>query len=202
MAYPFTPKLNFPLEKYESPPILRSGYLLASPRKAGRRVKSSEAIKLNGWKFKRKTTIKKVFWGIHLGEDIIRPAGTKVKSIGRGKVVYSALHRGSKKKGNWGNIVIIAHKNSKTKKAFFSLYAHLQKPKVRKNQKVEFGEAIGFIGKKNTSQNGWWPEHLHFGIYVGSWNGKVLPGYWKKGQSRTKVSYWKEPGVFVKNYKA
>lgn len=173
MAYPLAPKLDFPLEKY----------------------------KVNSWKFKKKTTIKKVFWGIHLGEDVIRPAGTKVKSIGRGKVVYFALHQGSKKKGNWGNIIIIAHKKPKTRKTFFSLYAHLEKPLVCRNQAVELGEFIGSIGKKNTAQNGWWPAHLHFGIYIGPWNGRVLPGYWKRGQRRTKLAYWKEPTKFIKNYK-
>lgn len=174
MAYPYTPKLEFPLEKY----------------------------KVNGWRFGRKTTINKLFWGVHLGEDVKRPKGTQIKSIGRGKVVYFALYPGTKEKGNWGNIIIIVHKNPKTKKVFFSLYGHLQKIRVKKGQRVELGEVIGAVGRKNTIENGWWPEHLHFGIYIGPWKGKVLPGYWKKGQKRTKVAYWREPAKFIKNYKA
>jgi murein DD-endopeptidase MepM/ murein hydrolase activator NlpD len=173
MAYSYTPKLDFPLVRY----------------------------RVNDYKFRQKTFIKKIFWGIHLGKDIKRPKGTQVKSIGRGKVIYSALHPGTKKKGNWGNIIIIAHKNPRTKKVFFSLYAHLGKKLVRKGQKVELGKIIGIIGKKNTAENGWWPSHLHFGIYVGPWEGKVLPGYWKRGQKRTKISCWKEPTKFIRNYK-
>lgn len=183
MAYPQTPKLDFPLEKYEGFAFLPA------------------ADELNGWKFGRKTTIKKIFWGIHLGEDIIRSAGTKVKSCGRGRVVYSELHPGTKKHGNWGNIIIIVHKHPKTKKNFYSLYAHLGKRLVKKGKNVKLGQVIGIIGKGNTLGNGYWPEHLHFGIYVGPWKNKILPGYWRKDQKLTKLSYWKEPRKFVENYK-
>lgn len=172
MAYPYTPKLKFPLGKY----------------------------KVSKWKFKYKASYYGVDWGIHLGEDITVPAGTRVKCIGRGKVVYSALHEGTKKKRNWGNIVIIAHKNPKTKKPFFSLYGHLKKPHVKKGESMELGKVIGVVGKKNTFENGWWPAHLHFGIYIGPWKGKALVGYWKQNQKRTKISYWKEPSRFIRNY--
>ncbi len=160
-----------------------------------------DLYKKPSWKFKQKTFYYGVDWGMHMGEDINCPAGTRVKSISTGKVVYSALHAGTKEKRNWGNIIIIAHKNPKTKKAFYSLYGHLGKRLVKRGQSVDLGKIIGFIGKKNTPQNGWWPEHLHFGIYVGPWKGKVLPGYWKKGQKRTKISYWREPSKFIKNYR-
>jgi murein DD-endopeptidase MepM/ murein hydrolase activator NlpD len=172
MGYPVASKLALPLDSYKKP----------------------------SWKFKQKTFYYGVDWGVHMGEDVNAPAWTKVKCIGRGKVVYSALHAGTKKKRNWGNIIIIAHKNPRTKKTFFSLYGHLQKPRVKKGDKVELGEVIGLVGKKNTPQNGWWPEHLHFGIYIGPWKGKVLPGYWKKGQKRTRISHWKAPSKFIASY--
>lgn len=173
MAYPYTPQLIFPLEKY----------------------------RVDSYRFKQDCTYKNIYWGVHLGEDINRPASTKVKCIGKGRVVYSELHPGTKEKGNWGNIIIIAHKHPKTKKVFFSLYAHLLKRLIEKGQGVELGQNIGVIGKSNTPENGWWgEEHLHFSIYVGQWEGKVLPGYWKKGSKRTKLAYWKEPTNFIKNY--
>lgn len=174
MAYPHTPKLIFPLKNYQ----------------------------VNSYKFKQDCTYNKVKWGIHLGEDINIPAGTKVKSIGRGRVVYSKLHPGTEEKGNWGNIIIIAHKHPKTKKVFFSLYGHLQKRLARKGRRVKLGQPIGTIGKTNTPQNGWWKkEHLHFAIYTGSWKGKILPGYWTKNSKRTKLKYWQKPSEFIKNYK-
>lgn len=175
MPYPYTHKLTFPLRKY----------------------------RVNSYQFKQDCTYDNVYWGIHLGEDMNCPAGAKVMSVGKGKVVYSALHIGAKEKGNWGNIVIIAHKNPKTKAVFFSLYAHMQKRFVEKGQIVELGQPIGAVGKANTPENGWWEdEHLHFGIYIGPWKKKVLPGYWKKGSKRTKLSYWKEPTKFINKYKA
>lgn len=173
MAYPFTPKLKFPLKNY----------------------------KVNSYKFGEKCTYNKVYWGVHLGEDANVKAGTKVYSVGRGKVVYSRLHKGSKEKPNWGNIIIIAHKNSKTKKVFYSLYGHLKRKNVKKGDRVEIGKIIGSIGARNTPENGWWPEkHSHLAIYTGSWNKKVLPGYFKKGDSRTKLSYWQNPTKFIQNY--
>ena len=175
MAYLYTPNLEFPLEKY----------------------------KVNSYKFKQKCTYKKVYWGIHLGEDVNRVAGTKIRSIGRGKVVYSALHPGTKEKRNWGNLVIIAHKHPKTKKVFFSLYAHMAKRNVKKRQSIKLGQVVGSVGKKNTPKNGCWKEeHLHLGIYIGHWKDKILPGYWGRGSKRTNLSYWKEPTKFIQNYKA
>ena len=173
MAYPHTPKIGFPINSY----------------------------KVNSYKFREECNYKGVYWGIHLGEDIKRPAGTEIRSIGRGKVVYSALHPKSETRANWGNIIIIAHKNPHSKTPFFSLYAHLGKRLTEKGEIVQQGNAIGFIGKANSTENGWWDEeHLHFGIYTGPWQNKVLPGYWKKGSKRTKLSYWKEPKAFIQNY--
>jgi len=174
MAYPYTRKLIFPLEKY----------------------------RVNSYRFRQNCTYNSVHWGIHLGEDVNRPAGTKVRCIGRGKVVYSALHAGTKEKGNWGNIVIVAHKHPETKTIFFSLYAHMQKRLVEKGEGVDLGQVIGAVGKTNSPENGWWKdEHLHFAIYVGPWEKKVLPGYWKKGSKKTRLAYWKEPKRFINNYK-
>jgi len=174
MAYLHTYKLKFPLKNY----------------------------KVNSYKFKQECTYDKVYWGTHLGEDVNTRAGTIVKSIGRGKVVYSKLHSGTQKKSNWGNIIIIAHKHPKTKKVFFSVYAHLEKRTVKKGDRVELGQKIGIIAKANTAQNGMWEDaHLHLAIYTGPWKGKVLPGYWKKGSKQTKLIYWKEPAKFIKSYK-
>ena len=173
MAYPHTPKLNFPLKEY----------------------------KVNSYKFREDCKYKGIRWGIHLGEDINRKAGTKVKAIGTGSVIYSKLHPGTKKHSNWGNIIIIAHKYPKAKKVFFSLYAHLAKRYVQKGDKVKQGKIIGTIGKANTPEGGWWPDaHLHFAIYKGGWKGKVLPGYWKKSQKRTRLRDWETPTKFINKY--
>lgn len=116
MAYRYTPpKLGYPLSTH----------------------------KVNADPFGKHVYIKGVDWGTHLGDDITVPVKTPVYAIGRGRVVYAALHPGSKEKGNWGNIVIIAHKHPTTKQVFFSLYGHVSNVKVRK------GDAVGRTQTRN-----------------------------------------------------
>ncbi len=138
-----------------------------------------------------------VDWGIHLGEDILCPENSPVRAIADGRVVYSNFHPGDKQKGNWGHIIIIEHQSKDKKKVFYSLYGHLGKLYKKVGKKVKQKQIIGRIGKSYTAGNGWWISHLHFSIYVGPWDGVVLPGYYKKGQNRTKLKYWKDPGEFI-----
>jgi murein DD-endopeptidase MepM/ murein hydrolase activator NlpD len=142
-----------------------------------------------------------VHWGIHLGEDVICDSGTEVFSIGRGRVVYSRLHAGTSEKGNWGHVLIIAHKHPKTKKVFFSLYGHMGRVFVKKGDRAELGQKIGEIGASNIPENGWWKiPHLHFGVFTGPWNRKILPGYFKKDQKRTQLKWWARPSEFIGKY--
>lgn len=146
-------------------------------------------------------------WGIHLGVDFHLPHETKVFSIGKGTVVYSKLHpaevseEGKILKSNWGGVVIIAHKNPKNKKRFYSLYGHLGKRFVKKGDEVEMGEMIGEIGKSLSEMNGGWEEeHLHFAIYHGPFHERVLPGYLDTKKENTKMEYWSEPIKFISEY--
>jgi murein DD-endopeptidase MepM/ murein hydrolase activator NlpD len=129
-------------------------------------------------------------------------------AIGKGIVVYSSIHLGKLakdgtiKKRNWGGVVIIAHHNTKNKLNFFSVYGHLGKCLLKKGDVIDAGKVIGTIGKSMTPKNGLWEEeHLHFGIYTGPFDGKVLPGYYKKEAELTKMEYWQEPISFIKDYK-
>lgn len=136
--------------------------------------------------------------GVHLGEDARASAGTEVKCIGSGKIVYAALHAGSQSKGNWGYIVIIEHKINKQQ--FYSLYGHLDTPNVCEGDKVKTGQIIGKIAPAYTAENGWWPAHLHFAIYTGPWKGVVLPGYYQEKTGRTRLEYWQSPTTFITNF--
>lgn len=180
MAFRNTPKLIFPTEDFEDKIISRFG----------------ENDFYDGEN-----------WGTHLGTDAKVPEGTKIFSVGRGAVVYSKVHPGEFSpegkilKRNWGGIVIIAHKNPKNKKVFYSLYGHLGKRFVKKGDKIEMGELIGEVGKRLSESNGAWDEeHLHLAIYAGPFHGKVLPGYFKKDQVVTREEYWSDPVKFIKNY--
>lgn len=103
---------------------------------------------------------------------------------------------------NWGGIVIVAHKNPRTGKVFFSLYGHLVDLQVSKGDRVEQGEILGVVAEAVTEDNGMWGEaHLHFGIFVGPWMGRVLPGYWSgPTDSRTRLEWWCNPLIFLENY--
>lgn len=140
-------------------------------------------------------------WGLHLGEDVRADPGTPVTAIGDGEVVYAVLHPGTRRRGNWGHIVILGHEHAKDGKPFFSLYGHLGACHVVVGARVTRGEALGPIGAGRTPGNGFWPEpHMHFAMYRGPWEGKVLPGYFREEDGRTRLEYWESPSAFVENY--
>ncbi len=142
-------------------------------------------------------------WGRHLGEDVLAEPGTPVGAIGDGQVVYAALHPGSRRRGNWGNIVIVGHAHPRDDQPFYSVYGHLGECRVAVGQIVKLGEPLGTVGRGRTPENGFWPEpHLHFAIFTGPWEGKVLPGYFREEDARTKLEYWVKPSAFVQRYLA
>lgn len=141
---------------------------------------------------------------MHLGEDVDRRAGELVYCIGNGRVVYRGLHPGTKKKGDWGNVVMVRHRHPRTGRAFYSLYGHLAGIRVRKGHYLEKGDPIGRIARGNTPENGHWPDaHLHFALYTGPWRGKPLPGFFKRdrrGKTNTQLSWWRDPTVFIRSH--
>lgn len=173
MAYLTTPELIFPLTSY----------------------------RVNGVPFGKRVVRQGIMWGVHLGEDCVVPAGTDVRAVGRGQVVYAAFHPGTKDKGNWGHVIIIRHKHPRTRQVFYSLYAHLGASFKRIDEKVERGEPLGFIGSGFTAENGFWEAHLHFAVYTGPWKNEVLPGYWKAGEQRTRLEWWRNPSECIDQYR-
>lgn len=156
---------------------------------------------VNALGFGERGTYAGVDWGIHLGDDILVSAGTSVVAAGRGRVVYAALHPGTAEHGNWGNVMIIVHKDPIRKMIFYTLYGHLGEMHKKEGERVQIGEEIGTIGTAYTRDNGWWPAHLHFGIYTGPWEKKILPGYFKEAQKRTDMMHWQDPSTFIVGYR-
>ncbi|MCX6333204.1 MAG: M23 family metallopeptidase [Bacteroidia bacterium] len=91
----------------------------------------------------------------HAGMDFTAPLGTEVYATGNGTVkdVMPSLR-------GLGNHIIIDHGFGIT-----SIYAHLDRFNVRKGQKVQRGDVIGFVGSTGMSL----ANHLHYEIKV---NGK------------------------------
>lgn len=85
----------------------------------------------------------------HNGTDYACKNGEPVKAVLNGIVVQSGISGAS------GNLVIIAHSNG-----FRSAYAHLDKIKRHRHDKVSTGEVIGTCGSTGRSTG----PHLHLGI--------------------------------------
>lgn len=142
-------------------------------------------------------------WATHLGDDVVAAAGTSVQSIGVGEVVWSEMRLGSRDKRNWGGNVIVEHHNDNFQK-FYSVYGHMTDLRVKKGEHVQVGQLLGVIAAGNTPENGWWKTpHLHFAIYTGPWNDRVLPGYarpddWLRMSPRhTRLKWWHDPRMFI-----
>jgi murein DD-endopeptidase MepM/ murein hydrolase activator NlpD len=92
------------------------------------------------------TKVRKMHWGM----DFTAPRGTPIYASGDGKVI-----RADSRASGYGKHIRIDHGFG-----YISLYAHLYKYNVRKNQKVKRGDLIGFVGSTGRSQ----APHLHYEI--------------------------------------
>ncbi|TNJ42581.1 M23 family metallopeptidase [Tamlana fucoidanivorans] len=93
------------------------------------------------------TKVRKMHWGM----DFTAPRGTPIYASGDGVV-----KRADSRATGYGKHIRIDHGYG-----YMSLYAHLYKYNVRKNQKVKRGDLIGFVGSTGRSQ----APHLHYEIW-------------------------------------
>ena len=93
------------------------------------------------------TKVRKMHWGM----DFTAPRGTPIYASGDGVVV-----RADSGSSGYGNHIRIDHGFG-----YVSLYGHLYKYNVRKNQKVKRGDLIGFVGSTGRSE----APHLHYEIF-------------------------------------
>ncbi len=87
----------------------------------------------------------------HYGMDFTAPRGTPIYATGDGVV-----KRADNSAAGYGKHVRIDHGYG-----YVSLYAHMYKYNVRKNQKVKRGDIIGFVGSTGRSQ----APHLHYEVF-------------------------------------
>ncbi|GGG56529.1 M23 family metallopeptidase [Bizionia arctica] len=93
------------------------------------------------------TKARKMHWGM----DFTAPRGTPIYASGDGVVV-----RADNASSGYGNHVRIDHGYG-----YVSLYGHMYKYNVKKNQKVKRGDIIGFVGSTGRSE----APHLHYEIF-------------------------------------
>ena len=127
----------------------------------------------------------------HLGVDTVGNAGDAVYSIGNGIVKHIGIH------SRFGTLVLIEHTTTDGGR-FVSQYGHLRTtdnmPAV--GEVVSKGQYIGELGEEG-EENGYWPEHLHFGIRPGAFvplaQGWV---YWGMGNSDV-LKEWIDGDIFI-----
>jgi murein DD-endopeptidase MepM/ murein hydrolase activator NlpD len=96
--------------------------------------------------------ITQYFWQYHPGIDIANDVGTPEVAADGGKVVWSGW-------GDYGIYVEIDHGNG-----FHTVYAHMSKTLVSKDQLVAKGQLIGLMGATGRATG----PHLHFEVrYLG-----------------------------------
>jgi murein DD-endopeptidase MepM/ murein hydrolase activator NlpD len=88
---------------------------------------------------------------MHYGMDFTAPRGTPVYASGDGVVT-----RADSNSSGYGKHIRIDHGYG-----YVSLYAHLYKYNVNKNQRVKRGDLIGFVGNTGRSE----AAHLHYEIF-------------------------------------
>ena len=86
----------------------------------------------------------------HNGVDIVNRPGTPIRAAMAGTVADAAFN------ANYGNYVILRHAGN-----FQTLYGHMIRSLVVRNQKVSQGQVIGELGTTGYSTG----PHLHFSIF-------------------------------------
>lgn len=87
----------------------------------------------------------------HYGMDFTAQQGTPIYATGDGKVV-----RADNSLSGYGNHVLIDHGYG-----YESLYAHMFRFNVKRNQKIKRGDIIGFVGNTGRSSG----PHVHYEVF-------------------------------------
>jgi len=146
-------KIDFELRSKIDPTILppKTPGILGLPIMDGRisQVYGKTAFARYGYKGK-----------FHNGIDFAMPIGTPIFAAEKGIVEMvddQDKYRGCNR-GAYGKYIVIRHENN-----LMTLYAHLSRYVVKKDDKVERGSLIGYVGKTGYATG----PHLHLTVYAG-----------------------------------
>jgi murein DD-endopeptidase MepM/ murein hydrolase activator NlpD len=93
-------------------------------------------------------------WRAHQGVDYSAAAGTPVRALGNGTVVFAGW------KGGYGRVVEIRHRNG-----YLTRYGHLKgfASGIKRGASVSISRTIGYVGASGLAT----APHLHFEVMVG-----------------------------------
>ncbi len=100
---------------------------------------------------------------VHSGMDIKIPVGTPILAAGPGKVVWAGFGLFSGRydpDDPYGNAVMIRHDFGYKGQKIYTVYAHLDRVEVEKDQIVKTGDFLGLSGKTGKTSG----PHLHFEV--------------------------------------
>lgn len=110
-------------------------------------------------------------WGtMHMGVDLAMPAGTPIRAVGAGTVIYAGWVF-----SGYGISVVIDHHNG-----YLTHYAHASETTVSVGQNVKPGQVIALEGSTGDSTG----PHLHFEVHQGMWN-QIEPTSWMRERGVT-----------------
>lgn len=95
---------------------------------------------------------------MHSGVDLKGRTGDPIKATAQGRVTFAGY------KGDYGYVVMVQHKNG-----YETRYAHLNRLRVAKGQKIDAGETVGLMGSTGRSTG----PHLHYEVL--QFNRKLNP---------------------------
>jgi len=115
----------------------------------------------------------------HTGVDIVAPAGTEVLATGAGTVVWSGfgLFNGFEDPDDpYGIAVAIQHDFGYEGEPLFTVYAHMSEAIVKRGQRVQLGDVVGFVGETGLTTG----PHLHYEVRLGgnTYFNSVNPELW------------------------
>lgn len=119
---------------------------------------------------------------VHLGQDLMVPAGTVVYAPLDGKI---HSFKDNNIAADYGPTIILEHQLDGV--TFYTLYGHLSRESLKSlkdGQSIKKHQKIATVGKP--SVNGGWPEHLHFQIIdnmqneYGNFKGVIEPSKTKE----------------------
>ncbi len=92
-------------------------------------------------------------WRAHKGTDYVAPAGTPVRAIGDGTVIFAG------QKGGYGNVIDLRHYNG-----YVTRYGHLSRfaTGIHRGVRVTIGKTIAYVGMTGLAT----APHLHFEVLV------------------------------------
>ena len=131
---------------------------------------------------------------LHLGLDIILPAGTQLYTPLDGIVQESFYEEGA---GNYGGCILIKHQTQNDH--FYALYGHLKADTLPTPQStLKAGDCFGKVG--DFPENGGWFHHTHLQILTEKayQNGWIHRGYCRRDEQATLDEFCPDPNFMLK----